>query len=157
MSDEFQKQIEELKEYRKQVLADLQAQSNAVFFQASQGLFLKWPNLEWFGWRQGEPWNDGEETEFEVPMRGGLEMNGYAQEEWTSRGVPILTLYDEDWNELEADEIAVAEAAQVPEIFEDIRSFLGALKPDDLEMMFGNGAAIKVYRDHIDVEEYEDG
>lgn len=52
---QFQKQMtEQVKELRKH------------FPPLFTGLFEKHPWVESFSWRQCEPWNDGDETEFEV-------------------------------------------------------------------------------------------
>jgi hypothetical protein len=139
----IQEEIKLLHAEKEQTLNYLKQKSTAVMHKAAQELFDEHPGLKQFAWWQGEPWRDGEETEFEVPTRNHIEVNNHHVDDYY--------VYDPDGCELEDP------SEEFEALVEAVRGFMAQFKIDDYLMMFGNGAAVSITRDGIEVEEWQDG
>lgn len=121
----FQKQVgEKVKELRQH------------FPPLFAGLFEKHPWVENFSWRQCEPWNDGEETEFEVMC------------EVDQIYINELNMYDDGVNEDEQKKTVYAEFSEAIE----------SIPTEIMKALFGESNEVEVKRTgEMLVSKYEDG
>jgi hypothetical protein len=99
-------------------------------------LFEKHPWVESFSWRQCEPWNDGEETEFEV--MGDSEQ---------------ITINDLNWYD---DEIYNDEAKK--DVFKEFAAALEEVPIEIMKALFGESNEVELKRGgEMLVSKYEDG
>jgi hypothetical protein len=125
-------QIAALQLEREQSLAYFEQAFKALVHKYAQELFDEYPNLESFGWCQGEPWRDGNETYFEVPVYDQLFVN--------------KKTYD-DYPEVDTE---------AEKHFEVVRKFMDSFTEDEFLLMFGNGSAVTINREGIEIEGWSD-
>lgn len=130
-------QIAALQLEREQSLAYFENAFKSLVHKYAQELFDEHPTLESFGWCQGEPWRDGDETSFEVPVHDAISINHY----------DINDIDEDDIDEYE--EIALA-------LVEPVRTFMQAFTEDEFLLMFGNGSAVTISREGIEIEGWSD-
>lgn len=117
----------------KQLQEKLKARAIKLFQGAAKQFFNENPDVRSFSWRQYEPWNDGEETSFEVFRNADdLTVNG-------------KFYYDVGASDEERDEQ-----------FEKVSHFLNKFSDELLEKSFGNGFAITVTPTGMDIESYNE-
>lgn len=121
-------------EYKK----DLKQNGEKLFLDATKDLFEKYPDLEWFQWKQYTPYfNDGDEcvfhSQYEYPdikllSEGDAREGGWFDEE---KEKPLFKMA------------------------EDITKTLGSFEEEDYKLIFGDHVSVTVFKDRIEVEEYE--
>lgn len=133
--DKLHKQIADLK-------VEALIQSKKHFKEASEELFIKYPELESFSWRQYTPYfNDGE------PCRFGVH-NDYP--------TVVLTTATEEEKEIASSwgEV-VGQSENAEEIEKAVIEFLKAIDEEAYEEMFDDHVEVKVTRKGVEVEEYD--
>lgn len=116
--------------------AELVKELRVNFSPIFTSLFAKHPWVESFCWRQCEPWNDGDETEFEI--MGDSEQ---------------ITLNDMNWYD---DEVYNDEGKK--DVFKEFSKALGEVPIEIMKALFGESNEVEVKKSgEIFVTEYNDG
>ena len=124
--EKIKKEFAAFDEKRKALAKELQTQ----FPQLLKPLFDKHAWVETVGWRQYSPWNDGDETQFEV-------MCDYDR----------LSINDHDYYDDKSKK----------EVFEEFSEVLKDIPAELMESLFGKSNQVEVKRTgEITVSEYED-
>ena len=148
---ELKKQVEDAKKEMKKT-------AKAVFTEASEAIFEKYPQLLSYRWTQYTPyWNDGDTCTFSAYVDDPV------CEIKTEEGKVIKYsqygdyLYEDDDVEFEVSEEEQQEfEKKYGKIGTEVAKFLQTFGDDDLEVMFGDHAAVTVKRTgKVSVEEYE--
>ena len=135
---------------------ELKKQSETLFRESVKEIFTKYPTLESFSWTQYTPYfNDGEPCEFSVNDPGIYLVDDKTSEE-------DIDYYEGDissWglkDELKTckDENRKNVINRQLSLDHDIKA-LFQIHEDVFKNMFGDHAGVKVFKDNIEVEEYE--
>lgn len=129
LAQETNKEIAKLK-------SELAAKAKVAFHKECEEFFKENQKIATFGWRQFEPWNDGEETSFEVFVD---------YEDVFVNGVSYFNI----------EETKAAE--KLKPLYEAVSAFLSKCPHETFKQCFGNGSEITVDRTGVSIEEYEDG
>lgn len=129
--ERIQKEFAAFDEKRKALAKELQAE----FPQLLKPLFDKYAWVETIGWRQCSPWNDGDETQFEVMC-----------------GSDQLSINDMNWYDGE-----VYNDEEKKDVFKEFASVLESLPEELLKTLFGESNEVEVKRTgEISVSDYND-
>lgn len=135
--DRFADLKSEMEELRRQ----MQERGKEVFRTESANLFNDFPDLVSFSWRQYTPYfNDGDECVFSVQDYPTVEFSdGDLLEDWSS----YSRKYQENENETHMD---AADAVQ---------ELVSAIPEEVMKDIFGDHVSVTVYKDRVDVDEYD--
>lgn len=140
LAEELQEILLSYESESKALLQATQGRAGEVFREATLAFFEQNPDIASFGWKQFEPWRDGEETEFEVfKSEDEILINGFSVEDMENAS--------KSDSQIEKHKQLAVKAS----------NFLDGLNDKMLETVFGHGAIITVSRKGIEIEEYEDG
>lgn len=129
--EQFKKELAAFEEKRKEMAKGLQSSFPTLLAP----LFEKHAWVTSVQWRQYEPWNDGDETEFEVMVSNDQ-----------------LTINEMDWYEYE---IYNDEAKK--DVFKEFSELLSSIPGEIMKDVFGGSNEVEVLRTgEINVTEYND-
>lgn len=154
---------------------EIMEKSKSAFKDVAKALFDAFPSLESFSWVQYTPYfNDGEPCEFGVSADAdwSLKINGERpgdSEHWETKPIYI----DKEGNQYTEAEYKNQPAswrdrtirsrftylnAEEPELNgvpDTIEDFINAIDENTLQSMFGDHCEVIVYRDRVEVQDYD--
>lgn len=177
MDAKIQELLKEIEESQKKILE----RSKVVFKDVSQEIFEEYPSLESFSWVQYTPYfNDGDECVFGVHADSdyGIEINETSVDDYEgdgpdwetdeelggyflkSSGEKLGNDYNSikglDWNDWEHRYVYSSKKwPDLTGIHNIISTFIGTFDEQTLKIMFGDHAKVVVYRDRVEVDEYD--
>jgi hypothetical protein len=165
MESEKTKHLNELIANGKEVVRNIKFQLSEKlkdnFYSLTKELFIAYPELKSFGWKQYTPYfNDGEECVFSslhyYPTINGNDEN-YDESEQAEGEIDIVklggeTIYGVGWKKIPNPDYN----PYYGEIVSTVKQFLNQFDNEDMEELFGNHVAIRVTESGVVIEEYED-
>lgn len=129
--EQFKKELAAFEEKRKEMAKGLQKNFSSLL----SPLFEKYEWVESVSWRQYEPWNDGDETEFTVMVESDQ-----------------LTINESGWYD---DEVYNDEGKK--DVFKEFSEVLASIPDEIMKAVFGDSNEVEVLRTgEIKVNNYED-
>jgi hypothetical protein len=134
-------QFDDLKEEMEAIIKKMEERGREAFKAGSAQLFNGNPDLVSFSWTQYTPYfNDGDPCEFGVNSYLDIEFSdGTFLEEWTD----YSSKYEEEANE---GQRVTADAAY---------ELVSAIPENVMKTLFGDHVKVTVFRDRVEVDEYE--
>lgn len=160
-SKELFEQIAKGKEEINKIKAELSDKIKENFHGLAKELFLGFPELKSFGWRQYTPYfNDGEACEFrsmhDYPTINGNDEN-YGESEQEEGVLDIVSLGSETIYKINVGRIPNPDYnPYYKEIVDTVKEFLSQFDDSDMKDLFGDHMTIHVTEEGIEVEDYED-
>ena len=139
--------FEDLKREMEVLMAQMEARGREVFKEGTEEIFAENPDLVSFRWTQYTPYfNDGEPCYFGVNDYLDVKFaDGTLLEDWDTSSQKYATEYESDYDGTEEQMSTATAAAEL----------VSSIPEEVLEKIFGDHAEVTVYRDRIEVEEYE--
>ena len=140
--------------------AELRKKVSENFHGLAKELFVAYPELKSFGWKQYTPYfNDGEACEFEslhyYPTINGNEENDGASEQAEGELDIVMlgseTRYGVGWKKIPNPDYD----PYYSDIVATVKEFLNQFDSDDMEELFGDHVSIHVTENGVVVEEYD--
>ena len=148
------------KEAVKMLKTELREKVSENFHGMTIKLFMAYPELKSFGWKQYTPYfNDGEACEFEslhyYPTINGNDEN-YGESEQAEGELDIVmlgseTIYGVGWKKIPNPNYN----PYYSDIVATVKEFLNQFDDDDMKGLFGNHVSIHVTENVVRVEEYD--
>lgn len=114
---------------------DLESNGEKLLLKVTKELFVKYPDLEWFRWKQYTPYfNDGDECVFSAGI-DYPDLKLHSEEDYIEEG----------WSDKEEHQ----------KLRDSVVETLQGFDEEDYKLIFGDHVSITVYKDKIEVEEYE--
>lgn len=133
----------DLKEEMEELQRQMQERGKEVFRTESENLFLENPNLVSFSWRQYTPYfNDGDECVFSVHDYLDVEFTNDRLDDWS------------DYSRKYADERGKSSEANM-DTADAAQELVSTIPEEVMKGIFGDHVSVTVYKDRVEVDEYE--